>query len=295
MVDTAVFRHLYPFTSHWFDLDGRRYHYLDEGPRDAPPIVMLHGNPTWSFYYRTLIPQLAQQYRVIVPDHLGCGLSDKPQDYAYTLENHICNVERLIATLQLTHISLVLHDWGGAIGMGSAVRHPELIRAFVILNTAAFFVPVLPWRIKICRIPLLGALLVRGLNGFVLGAQMFATSQHARFTKAVRAGYCAPYNSWRNRVAVHRFVQDIPMSPRHPTRATLETIEAGLAQFRSHPMLILWGDDDFCFTTRDFLPPWREHFPNADVRVLPHVGHYIVEDAHEQILPVIENFLAMQA
>ena len=291
MVNTIVFHHMYPFTSHWHDLDGLRYHYLDEGPRDAPPLVMLHGNPTWSFYYRTLIPELAKRYRVIVPDHIGCGLSDKPQDYAYTLESHIRNIENLIESLQLTGITLVLHDWGGAIGMGCAGRHPELMTRFVILNTAAFFVPVLPWRIKVCRIPVVGEFLVRGLNGFVLGAQLFATSQRRRFTKDVRAGYIAPYNTWQNRVAVHRFVQDIPMSPTHPTRAAIDAVEAGLKQFRHHPMLILWGDDDFCFTTRDFLPKWREHFPDADVHVLPNVGHYIVEDAHEQILPLMQDFL----
>jgi len=292
MLNTAPFHHLYPFTSHWLDLDGGRYHYLDEGPRDAPPILMLHGNPTWSFYYRTLIPDLAQHYRVIVPDHLGCGLSDKPPDYAYTLEHHIHNAERLIAALRLTEITLMVHDWGGAIGMGCAVRHPELMAAFVILNTSAFFVPRLPWRIKICRIPVIGEFLVRGLNGFVRAAQIFATSQPKRLTHDVRAGYCAPYNSWQNRVAVHRFVQDIPMSPKHPTRMTLDAIEAGLGHFRNHPMLILWGDDDFCFTTRHFLPKWRAHFPAAEVHVLPHVGHYIVEDAHEQILPIIKDFLA---
>jgi haloalkane dehalogenase len=253
--------------------------------------MMLHGNPTWSFYYRKLIPELSKQYRVIVPDHIGCGLSDKPQKYAYTLEHHINNVERLIESLKLENITFVLHDWGGAIGMGCAVRQPELMKAFVILNTAAFFVPVLPWHIKVCRIPWLGAFLVRGLNGFVLGAQLFATSQCSRFTKEVRSGYLAPYNNWRNRVAIHQFVQDIPMSPHHPTRATIDAIEAGLGQFHHHPMLILWGDDDFCFTTCDFLPKWREHFPQADVRVFPHVGHYIVEDAHEQILPIMQEFL----
>lgn len=294
MRTTPVTNALYPFSSHWLDLDGLRYHYLDEGPRDAPPILMLHGNPTWSFYYRTLIPGLSSRYRVIAPDHIGCGLSDKPQDYDYTLANHIGNVEALIDALRLKNITLVLHDWGGAIGMGAAGRHPALMARFVILNTAAFFVPVLPWRIRVCRIPVVGEFLVRGLNGFALGAQVFATAQHKRFSREVRAGYIEPYNSWRNRIAVHRFVQDIPMRPAHPTRPVLDAVEAGLAQFREHPMLILWGDKDFCFTTRDFLPRWREHFPQAEVHILPEAGHYLVEDAHEQILPMIQQFLSQE-
>jgi pimeloyl-ACP methyl ester carboxylesterase len=115
-----------------------RYHYLDEGPRDGPPVVMLHGNPTWSFYYRTLIPGISESYRVVVPDHVGCGLSDKPQDYDYTLEQHIQNVEALIGRLGLKDVTLAVHDWGGVIGMGYATRHVENVARFVIFNTAAF-------------------------------------------------------------------------------------------------------------------------------------------------------------
>jgi cis-3-alkyl-4-acyloxetan-2-one decarboxylase len=290
-VDRTPFAPLYPFTSRWFELDGLRYHYLDEGPRNAPAVVMLHGNPTWSFYYRTLIPPLSRVARVIASDHLGCGLSDKPQAYAYTLEQHIRNLEALLAHLNLTQITLVLHDWGGAIGMGYATRHPDRVARFVVFNTAAFFVPALPWRIRVCRIPWLGEWLVRGLNGFARAALFFAASQRQRLTPAVRAGYLAPYNSWRTRIALHRFVADIPMEPEHPTRAVLDAIDANLGVFRQHPMLILWGADDFCFTTRTFLPEWRRRFPQADVRVIPRAGHYVVEDAHEQIVPALLDFL----
>ena len=290
-MDTTRFKHIYPFDSHWLDLDGIRYHYLDEGPRGASAIVMLHGNPTWSFYYRMLIPELSKQYRVIVPDHIGCGLSEKPPTYSYTLEQHIQNLERLLDFLEVKTITFLLHDWGGAIGMGYAVRHYEYIKQFIILNTAAFFVPVLPLRIAICRIPWLGEFLVQGLNGFARAALIFATSQSQRFTKGVRAAYLAPYNSWQNRIGIHRFVKDIPMEHHHPTRATLERIEKELPRFCKHPMLILWGADDFCFTTKDFLPEWTKRFPQAKVHVLEGVGHYVVEDAHERILPLIREFL----
>lgn len=284
---------LYPFQSNWLEIDGVRYHYLDEGASDAPPIVMAHGNPTWSFYYRTLIPELSKSYRVIVPDHIGCGLSDKPQMYSYTLDQHIKNLERLLLHLNLQQkITLVVHDWGGAIGMGYATRHPQTIRNFVIFNTAAFFVPRLPLRIQVCRIPWLGAFLVRGLNGFVRAAFMFATSQPQRLTPDVKAGYAAPYNSWRNRIAIHRFVRDIPMQPDHPTRSTLDQIDANLARFRKHPMLILWGAQDFCFTAEHFLTEWRKRFPDAQIHVFEEAGHYVVEDAHEHILPLMKEFLS---
>ena len=285
------FQHLYPFQSHWFDLEGLRYHYVDEGPSDAPVIVMLHGNPTWSFYYRTLIPELSQRYRVIAPDHIGCGLSDKPQNYPYTLAQHIHNLEAFLTHLKVSRIMLVAHDWGGAIGMGYATRQPANVARLVMFNTAAFFVPTLPWRIRICRIPWLGAFLVRGLNGFARGAQVFATAQPHRFTRAVRAGYLAPYDTWANRIALYRFVQDIPMAASHPTRRTLDAIEAALPRLRQHPLLIIWGAQDFCFTPQAFLPKWREHFPQAEVHILPQAGHYVVEDAYEQILPLLGEFL----
>jgi cis-3-alkyl-4-acyloxetan-2-one decarboxylase len=186
------------------------------------------GIPTWSFYYRTLIPTLSQTYRVVVPDHIGCGLSDKPQDYAYTLERHIQNLEALVAHLQLENIVLVMHDWGGAIGMGFATRHPEVVDRFVVLNTSAFYAPAVPWLLKLARSPVIGAALVRGLNAFAGLAVWMAVEDRARMTRAVRAGYLAPYRNWHDRVAIYRFVQDIPVTAEHPTRATVNAIDERL-------------------------------------------------------------------
>jgi len=282
---------LYPFRSNYYDLDGLAYHYLDEGPRDGLPIVMLHGNPTWSFYYRTLIPYFSANYRVIVPDHIGCGLSAKPQDYPYTLEQHIQNLSRLLTHLGLQQITLVVHDWGGAIGMGYATRHPETVKQFVVFNTAAFHSDHVPLRILLCRVPILGEWLVRGLNGFAKAALIFASSQRHRLTPPVVRGYLQPYSNWHDRIATHRFVMDIPREANHPTRITIDNIEAKLALFQHHPMLIIWGADDFCFTTRHILPQWQCRFPQAQVHVLQQAGHYVVEDAHEKIGPMMQEFL----
>jgi pimeloyl-ACP methyl ester carboxylesterase len=287
----VVDKRLYPFESHWLDLDGVRYHYLDEGPQNAPPVVMLHGNPTWSFYYRTLVPGISQDYRVVVPDHVGCGLSDKPQAYDYTLEQHIQNVEALIGSLGLKEVTLVLHDWGGAIGMGYATRHPENVARFCVFNTAAFYQPTLPLRIKVCRIPGLGAVLLRGLNAFARLALPMATGHRERLTPEVKAGYLAPYDSWANRIAILRFVQDIPLERRHRSRKTLGDIEANLYLFSEHPMLIIWGALDFCFTVRDFMTQWQARFPYAETRVVADAKHYVVEDAHERIVPWLLEFL----
>lgn len=288
-MDTSKFKNLYPFQSHFLNLDGVRYHYLDEGPPDAPPVVMLHGNPTWSFYYRNLITPLSQTHRVIVPDHIGCGLSDKPQQYPYTLAQHLANVERLVQHLELPPFALVVHDWGGVIGSGYATRHPDMVTRLVIFNTAAFVLKKLPKRILMCRPGFFGGLLVRGLNGFAGLATWQGVAQP--MPSAVRAGLLAPYNNWHNRIAIHRFVQDIPWEENHPTRPLLREIDENLARLQHHPMLIIWGAQDFVFTEADFFAEWQRRFPHAKTHVFEDAGHYVIEDAHERIVPLVEDFL----
>lgn len=253
-------------------------------------LLMLHGNPTWSFYYRTLIPSLSQTHRVIVPDHMGCGLSDKPQAYPYRVEQHINNVAALVDHLGLHDITLMLHDWGGVIGMGFAINYPALIKQFVLFNTAAFYLRKIPFLILICRPTLLGGFIVRGLNAFTRVATYMAMSNGERMKNGVRAAYLAPYNSWANRIAIHRFVQDIPWEDDHPSLPLIQRIDDEIGQFQDRPMLILWGADDFVFDDK-FLAEWRRRFPQAAVHVLENAGHYVVEDAHERIVPLVEGFL----
>lgn len=280
-------RHLYPFEPHFLDLDGWKYHYVDEG--SGAPVLMVHGNPTWSFYYRNLILGLRGTHRVIAPDHIGCGLSDKPQDYPYRLAQHVSNLERLVLEEDLRDITLVVHDWGGAIGFGMAVRHPERIRRMVIFNTAAFRSSFMPLLLAIARVPGLGDLLIRGGNAFAGLATVLATSR--RMAPEVRAGFLHPYDSWANRIATLRFVQDIPHAPSHPSYATLAAIEAGLPLLKDRPTLLVWGMRDWVFTPA-FLEAWERIYPHAEVRRLNDAAHYVVEDAGERILPWMREFLA---
>jgi haloalkane dehalogenase len=275
-------------------LDGRRYHYLDEGA--GPILLMVHGNPTWSFYWRNLILALRGRYRIIVPDHIGCGLSDKPSptEYSYRLAQRVSDLGRLIDWLGLERITLVAHDWGGAIGMGAAVAAPERFARLVLLNTAAFRSKACPWRIRVCRTPLLGRLAVQGLNLFARAALRMAVCKRERMTPAVRAGLLAPYDTWEHRVGVVRFVEDIPLSARHPSYATLNDIEIGLPRFRRHPICLIWGMRDWCFTPK-FLERFLAFYPEAEVHRLADAGHYVVEDAHEQIVPILEEFLGRTA
>ena len=276
---------LYPFAAKKISLHGHNLSFLDQGRGKV--IVMLHGNPTWSFYYRNLVSLLQDNYRVIVPDHMGCGFSDKPQDYSYTLKTHIDNLQTLLAELGIEKFSLVVHDWGGAIGMGLAVRCPERVESIVVLNTAAFRSQRIPLRISICRVPILGDLIVRGFNGFARGALTMAVTHE--MAPAVARGYLQPYDSWAHRLALLRFVQDIPLTPKDESWQDLLEIENGLAQFKTTPMLILWGGKDFCFTSY-FYEEWRQRFPGAESHFFPDAGHYVLEDAFAAIAPLITAF-----
>ena len=280
----------YPFTPRRFALsDGAALSFLDEGPRSDSAVLMVHGNPTWSYYYRHLVRALAPARRCVVPDHVGMGFSQKPESRAYTLEQRITDLEDWVASLGLRQLDLVVHDWGGAIGLGFAGRHPEKVRRLVILNTAAFPDARIPARIAVCRLPLLGPLLVRGLNGFAWPATRMAMARR-RLSADERRGYLLPYGSWADRVAVNAFVRDIPMEQGHPTRATLEAVEAGLARLREKKAMIVWGGRDFCFNDH-FLGRWREILPTAAVHHLADAGHYVLDDAREEAVPLIRTFL----
>jgi len=286
-VSIEPFKELYPFESHYLDLNGLQYHYLDEGQGET--LLLLHGNPTWSFYYRNLIRAMRSQYRCVAPDHIGCGLSDKPQDYDYTLSRHIDNLERLVDHLQLDNITLVMHDWGGAIGMGLAVRHPERIKRLVVFNTAAFLMDRIPFSINLCRQPVIGPVAILHFNLFARMGVVWACKERHRLTKQVKKGYLAPYNCPENRIGNLRFVQDIPMEPTVPSYPVLEHIESKLGYFRDRPVLIVWGMKDFCFN-HHFLERWKTYFPGAEVHEIEEGGHYVVEDAYEDIIPWMIQF-----
>jgi len=269
-------------------------HYLDEGSPDAPVVLMVHGNPTWSFYYRNLVLALRDRYRCIVPDHIGCGLSDKPGNaqYPYTLERRISDLGMLIDHLQPeTSINLVVHDWGGMIGFGWAVEHQQMIASMVIANTAAFPMPSdkkFPAALWLVRNTKLGAYLVQGLNAFSGLAARVAFKKPV--SSDVRKAYTGPYDSWDNRIATLRFVQDIPLSPDDPGYNILSSTESQLQNFCKNPCLLAWGEKDFVFDL-PFLNKWKQIFPHAEVLSYPDCGHYIFEDGGPALTQAVSDFL----
>jgi len=290
--DRIGFRHLYPFDGRFFQLGRYRMHYLDEGA--GHPVVMLHGNPTWSFYYRRLVLGLRGTHRAIVPDHLGCGLSDRPREteYSFRLDQRVADLTALLDHLVPdSAMTLVVHDWGGMIGMRYALAHPGRIHRLVILNTAGFFPPGgmrLPLRLALLRhLPGLAKPAIQGLNLFVRGAAAMGTVH--RLAPDVLAGLTAPYDTWDRRLAVRKFVEDIPTRPGHPTYEAVQYVDAHLHELARIPMLICWGATDFVFD-RDYFAEWRHRFPDAEAHMYEDAGHYVLEDRPEAILERVRDF-----
>ncbi len=287
----APIREEYPFESRCLSLPAGRMHYVDEGPRDAPAVVCVHGNPTWSFAFRRIVRALRGDHRVIALDHIGCGMSDKPHDWTYRLKDHAENLLALVEALDVRDITLVMHDWGGAIGMGFARRAPERVARLFAMNTAAFASRELPLRIAACRIPLFGPFLVRRLNAFAGLAPRMAVADRSKLSPKAREGLLLPYDSARNRIAIQRFVEDIPMGARHPSWPELAAIDAALASFRDRPVALCWGERDWCFTPR-IREEWQRRFPAARVTRVEHAGHYVFEEAPEEVERALRELLA---
>jgi len=281
----------YPFKSHFLNIDGVRYHYIDEGDAHLQPILLLHGNPTWGFFYRNLINDLRSKYRVIVPDHVGMGLSDKPHSYPYRLENHIHNVKMLVETLNIPSLHLVVHDWGGLVGMGYAVDNNEKIQRMVILNTAAFYLPKLPFYLKVLRNTIVGNILVLWLNLFLLGTLKWGVINPASISEETKAGYLHPYQTIKERIGILKFLQDIPFESNHPSRSVLVNIDNNLHKLKDHPTLVLWGNKDPVFKEKDFLSEWKNRFPSAQVHSY-NAGHLVLEEVYPQVLEKILSFLS---
>ncbi len=276
---------------------GYRQHYVDVG--SGAPVLMLHGNPSWSYYYRRVINALGGTHRCIVPDHIGMGRSDKPSAdrYDYHLQQRVDDLDALIEHLILnegaprTGWTLIVHDWGGMIGMAWAMRHPERIARLVILNTGAFPNPKalkLPWTLKLARDSWLGAQLVQRFNAFAWGASRFGVKRS--MAAAERAALLSPYDTFEHRIATLKFVQDIPLTAADRGYDLVQQTGAALTQFADRPAMIFWGKQDFVFDDA-FLAVWRQKLPKAVVHEYADAGHYVLEDAHERIIPELQHFI----
>ena len=294
----------YPFTPARFEVrPGIAMSYLDEGPRDGEVVVMLHGNPSWSYYWRHLVLGLRDRYRCIVPDHVGMGLSDRPDDaagasprYDYTLRSRIDDLDALLRHLRIDGpVTLAVHDWGGMIGFGWALRDPSRVARLVVLNTAAFPLPEgkrFPWQLRLGRDSRLGGWAIRRFNLFARGAAFLGVER--TLPKAVRDAYVGVYEGWDRAIATLRFMQDIPL--REGDAAWPLVAESGrrLHEFADRPAFVGWGLRDFVFD-HHCLDVFRAALPRAEVHAFADANHYVLEDGHEMLVPAIRSFLDAHA
>jgi haloalkane dehalogenase len=272
---------LYPFEDRWLDLDGHRVHYVDEG--HGPTLLLLHGNPTWSFLYRNIIQELRGQFRCIAVDYPGFGLSTAAPGYGFTPREHSVVLEKLVVALELEDVTLMVQDWGGPIGLGLASRLPERFVGFVIANTWAWPADAKATRFSNLMGGPIGRFAIRHFNAFVNVLIPAGTAR--KLPKEVMRAYRGPFRTRSARMATAIFPREIVAS-----RAYLAEVEAGLSRIASKPALILWGTKDPAFQAYH-----RQRFELTFTRhrsvLLEGARHYIQEDAPERIAEEIRHFV----
>jgi len=281
----------FPFAPRYFDHNGFQMHFVDKG--SGEPVVLVHGDPTWGYLYRNFIHALARHHRCIVPDHMGMGKSGVPQEpYPYRLQHHIANFENLLLYLDLRDITLVLHDWGGPVGLGFATRHPERVKRLVLMNTWAFA----PWPggpfprlLEIIR-SARGEKFVLEKNGYLEPALLGTTFHIENLTRVVMDAYRAPFPTPESRLALLCWSRDIPVSERDPSYAEMKRIERGLPQFLDTPALLVWGMNDPVLS-EPVLRTWQSTYPRAITYEIEDASHFLQEDAPARIVNCIEEFL----
>lgn len=289
-----IVRALYPFKSSFVTLsDGKRMHYVVEGPEDGEVLVFLHGYPTWSFAYRALLVYYgALGYRCIAVDYIGCGLSDKPPSRRYhTLRQHIQNLFECLALLDLRAITLVMEDWGGPLGLSYAIQHPENVKRLVIANAWAFqesYPNRLDSMVRWATQPGIGELLFGTFNlALNLVMQRWTARQ---LSEAVLMAYRAPFRDSHHRAALIQFPRMISTSPDHPSAAIMRGIEQELPTLRHIPTLILWGKENPVFPP-DVAAHWKTMLPRAKGPfLLEPARHLLAEDAPDAIIQHLNAF-----
>ncbi|OBJ73291.1 alpha/beta fold hydrolase [Mycobacterium sp. 1274756.6] len=273
---------LFPFQSRFLDLDGHRVHYVDEG--SGPTLLFLHGNPTWSFDYSTVITLLREDFRCVAVDYPGFGLSTAAPGYRYLPTEHAAVIGGFVDALRLSNITLVGHDWGGPIGLAVLQHRPEILDRLVLTNTWAWPVsdPLIQVMSHVMGSPI-GRLLIRQLNLFV---NVMIPIGHRLTTPTSRQmdHYKKALDSPARREASAVFPREITSS-----RAFLADIEAGLEDIAALPTLIIWGDGDFAFGNKE-LRRWQDTFTDHETVIVSGAGHFVPSDAPEQFAAAIRRW-----
>jgi haloalkane dehalogenase len=296
-----TFEGTWPYAPQFFTGNGFRQHYVDEGPRDTgETFVCVHGEPTWGYLYRNFIPALARLGRVVVPDHMGFGKSETPQDRAYSIREHYENLERLLLDLDLHDVTLVMQDWGGPIGSQFAYRHPERVRRLVVMNTMAggsapkgtpsvLDYPWFKWVHSDAFEPTIThlgstALSVMKRVGFEQTAQVDENW--------VRA-YASPFPTPADCIGARQFPLNIGTPETFDFMMEVAGIAGAVEAVKAKPAMMVTGEDDRAIPCEFAVASFRDMWPDAPVTIVPGAGHFIQEDAPELVTALIGQFVQM--
>lgn len=284
---TWLDRKEYPFQSHYMTINEHQLHYIDEGEGEV--LVFVHGTPLWSFVYRKLIKQLSANYRCIALDHLGFGLSNKPKDYHYSAQQHAKNLEQFIKSLNLKNFTLVVHDFGGPIGLNYALNYPLEIRQLVVFNTWMWSNendPEFQKMRKIIASPLV-PFLYKYLN---FSAKMLipkAWGSASKLSKTIHKQYCKPFGNASERMGALGFRNALLNE-----QAWFESLWEKRANLKQIPALLLWGEED-PYIRLDFMQRFAQIFDRVETHSFSKVGHLVPDEAGEEVLVHLENFLKL--
>ena len=299
-IQNETFGGTYPFEPKYMTVFGKKLHYIDEKPKDNPdaePVVMIHGNPTWSYLYRNFVPPLVDAgYRCFAPDHLGYGKSEKSLDRnEFVLKRKIEYFSEMMDQMDLNNVTLVMQDWGGSIGLGYAVEHPERIKRLIIMSTWAFVFPEdvpeesLPQLLKMCREPEVGETMLLAYNVFIEGFLPLSIVRKEKITPDLMAAYRAPFPDYNSRIPTMA-IQDVPLRKDQVSYPTMQAVQEKL-NVLNVPTCFIWGEDDHVFPAETFLPLWQGTYPHGETHMIPRADHFLQEDAPEEICEIIVDFL----
>jgi pimeloyl-ACP methyl ester carboxylesterase len=280
----------FPFEARFVEVEDLQIHYVDEGPRDARPILMLHGNPTWSYMYRRPIASLSERgHRCIAIDHMGFGRSSKPPEpRRYVLSAHVGNTIAVLDKLDLRDVTLVCHDWGGPIGLGAALERSDRIRAVVAMNTWAWELPsFLPGFLRQFRGEGLGEILALANNAVV--ESIPGGMMNRDVDQQMMDAYRAPYPDYWSRIGTLGFIRDIPLTENDVSAPLMGHIHESLPGLNV-PLQLIWGMRDRVFVPA-FLEQWLTIFPDAR-KVEIQANHYLLEDAPDEVTDAIHEFVS---
>lgn len=280
-----TFENTFPFKPNFKDINGFDMHYIDEG--EGEPIVCLHGMPTWSYLYRKFISALSDEYRIIVPDQMGFGKSDVPHDKPYLLEQHVNNTTQLLVDLDLKDITLVVQDWGGPIGFGFAVDHPDMVKALVIMNTSIGVMKEgsKPWY-HIMEKRGMYEQFIKDISGII----KMGIFNKEKITPLMLKAYEMPFMNDESLIGALAWPKDIPIGNSHPSAAAMLHIRQNMQKLSDKRKILIWGMNDPIFQPR-MIDWWNKIYPGIETHRIENASHFLQEDAPDQIINIMKSFL----